>query len=197
MTNNAIQNEVLQIYRTLNAINYPIIPKSIIGLLQIDTRIMSYQTLSKISGASLNDIIVLSNSYDGISHFIHRQNRCLILYNDTPNKGRVLWTLCHEIGHVALNHFELLEKAVNDNDKEIAVHRSEREADYFAWNLIAPLPIVHTFQIKSSDDLCHIFGMSQQASEIHYNRYIRWSKKNYRTAFDKDIIKEFNNKYVG
>lgn len=65
---------------------------------------------------------------DGLT--IRQGERRIILYNEAiPNRGRLCWTIAHELGHVYLNH-------TGESPRE------QREADRFAAALLLPEAVI-------------------------------------------------------
>ena len=70
------------------------------------------------------------------------------------NAGRIRWTLAHEIGHIYIGHLEVIEGAeIAYNEQRGFYDQFESEADYFAWNLLAPLPILREMGIRSASEI--------------------------------------------
>lgn len=91
----------------------------------------------------------------------------VIYYNDTKaNKGRLRWTIFHEIGHIYLGH--------HDNQDESLSDIEEAEADFFAKNAIAPLPLVHELRCHCAKDIQEAFQTSTEASQNIYDYYNKW-----------------------
>lgn len=192
-----IQRKVLEIYQNMGTISYPIQPELILQYIPKNCRILSYQKIAEVTGCSVRDISVLCKSNSGATHYDPDTNRYLILYNADMNSGRVRWTLAHEIGHICLGHLEAIEEA------EIAYTESrgfydqfESEADYFAWNLLAPLPIMREMGIRSAPEIKLTYGLSTQAAALQYDRYTKWCRSHVKTAWENGMLRMFRSKYI-
>lgn len=192
-----IQRKVLELYKRMDAVSYPIQPEQIIQYIPKDCRILSYQEMAKATGCTVQDIAVLCKSNSGATHYDPDTNRYLILYNSEMNSGRIRWTLAHEIGHICIGHLEVIE------DAEIAYTESrgyydqfESEADYFAWNLLAPLPIMREMGIHSPSEIKSVYGLSNQATALQYDRYTKWCRSHIKTAWENELIRTFRSKHV-
>lgn len=184
-----IQNCVLNLYRKLDSIEYPLDPNKILPELPICTRILSYKDLAKKSNSTINDVSLLCGSFSGATHYDASNNRCLILYNSAQNIGRVRWTIFHEFGHICLGHLYMAEaKEIAAGEYRHEYQVLEQEADFFAWNIIAPLPILRLFNVQSAEEVQARFGLSVQAATLHYNRYCRWIEGHIKTAWENDIV---------
>ncbi len=65
---------------------------------------------------------------DGLT--VRQGERRIILYNEAiDNRGRLCWTIAHELGHVYLNHTD-------------ETFREQREADRFAAALLLPEAVI-------------------------------------------------------
>ena len=189
-----IQKKVLGLYRELEKISYPIEPQDLIPLLHIDSRMASYKDTARDIGATTDEIARLCGSNTGATHYDTQNQRCLILYND-DNSRRALWTQCHEIGHIVLGHVELIDKmAGHENRPEYRDY--EEEADYFAWNILAPLPVMKELKIKDAEEAYRVFGLSAMAAGIQFERFQRWMEEHRKTAWENDIVKVYKEKSV-
>lgn len=100
-------------------------------------------------------ISLLNASGDGMSCLDEsRGGRFVIYYND-ENCGaqRQRFTIMHEIGHIVLEHEE-------SNDE------TESEANFFARNALAPLPVIIDSGITDLYDISSVFDISLECSGI-------------------------------
>ena len=191
------QQKVLELYQQMSNIEYPIRPDSLLQFLPGDCRILTYQKMAEVSQCTIQDIESMCNSTSGATHYDINTDRYLILYNGSMNSGRILWTKCHEIGHIAMGHLQLLEAGLLSHMEEIAPYpQFEAEADYFTWNLLAPMPILREMSIQTEEEIRRIYGLSTQAAALHHNRYTKWCKSHIKTAWENNMLREFRNKYV-
>lgn len=192
-----VQRKVLELYQNLSEISYPLRPELILRCLSSNCRILSYQKMAEITDCTVHDIAVLCKSNSGATHYDPDLNRHLILYNADMNSGRVRWTIAHEIGHICLGHLEAIEGT------EIAYTESrgfydqfESEADYFAWNLLAPLPIMRAMGIRDVAGIKLTYGLSNQAAALQYDRYTKWCRSHVKTAWENGMLRAFRSKYI-
>lgn len=190
------QQKVLELYRAMTEIQYPIYPNDLIQYLPENCRILTYDIMADITHTTVQDIETMCNSTSGATHFDAENNRFLILYNSDMNPGRIRWTQCHEIAHIMMGHLQLIEAGLLSQGNEYTSYdQLEAEADYFTWNLLAPLPILREMQINSREEIERIFGLSAQAAAIHHDRYIKWCHSHIKTAWENNMLREFRNKY--
>lgn len=189
------QQKVLELYQKAQTIQYPLDPYAFLKHLPIECRMMTYQELSEVSGCSTRDIAVLCGSYAGATHFDLPRQRCLILYNGDAIPGRKLWTQCHEIGHICMEHAEIAgAEGIAHGEAREQYQQMEQEADYFAWNLIAPLPVMREVGIKSAHETKLVFGLSTQAACLHYERFLKWQRSHVKTAWENKMLRLFREK---
>lgn len=86
-------------------------------------------------------------SADGFS--IYQDNEFYIFYNPYQNKGRVNFTLAHEIGHIYLYHHFLLPSDVLLKSNNFPV-LWEKQANIFARNVLIPVDSLHAKKIKGN-----------------------------------------------
>ncbi len=196
-----INNLVLDIYKMLPKIQFPLDIKSVINFLP-NCRYMSYQDFAKINRCSIEDVVQICESKSGCTHYDIMQNRYLILCNqstqDNNNIGRQRWTCGHEIGHVVCNHHAIsaYEKLSENSLLQIDNAEYEMEADYFAATILAPFPLFKLFDVKSAIDIQNIFGLSAEASLYRYKQYLKWLKTRVKTSWENDMIRLYKQKNI-
>lgn len=191
-----IQRKVLDLYQKMEVITYPIQPNKIILSLSKNCRILTYQRMAELNNCTIRDVAVMCKSNSGATHYNTEYDCCLILYNADMNAGRILWTLCHEIGHICLGHLDAIEEAeIAYTDWQDPYNQFESEADYFAWNLIAPLPIMREMCIRSVSEIQSVYGLSAQAAALQYDRYMKWCRSHIKTSWENNMLREFRRKH--
>ena len=137
--------------------------------------VRTYSRIAEKSNVSLADVCDSLGSKDGTSEYRPQRNKHAICYNDTTKpRGRIKWTLAHELGHITLGH---LRDFPETGTKHPALKKSsyrilEAEANVFARELLAPstvfIYIAETYNVREA--LCFytiarsIFRLSQEAS---------------------------------
>lgn len=194
-----INNQVLILYAQLPEIKFPLDVSKLLDYLP-NCRYMSYQEFANINHCTINDVIQLCESKSGCTHYDILHNRYLILCNQSTdgnnNLGRQRWTLTHEIGHVVCNHLPVsaYSKLSENNLLTIADEAYEAEADYFAATTLAPFPLFKLLQITSPDDVQRVFGLSTEASNNRYQRFLKWKETRIKTAWENDLINIYKHK---
>ncbi len=109
--------------------------------------LQKYSVFAKRRGLTLDEVFLLTNSEEGCL-WMRGDGTYIILYNDAiENTGRIRFTLAHELGHFILKHNEKTGKTIlpryslSDNEYDVF----EKEANYFAKRLLAPIPLVDLY----------------------------------------------------
>lgn len=194
-----INNSILEIYRKLPNISFPLDLQSVIDLFP-NCKYMSYQTFAKINDCTIDDVIQLCESRSGCTHYDVSNDRYLILCNQATaqnnNIGRQRWTCGHEIGHIICHHHRIsaYNKLSENCLLKIENKDFEAEADYFAATILSPFPFFKLFNVSSPRDVQDIFYLSAEASANRYTQYLRWLPSRRKTAWENDIIKVYLSK---
>lgn len=115
---------------------------------------------------------------EGITKFIEERNgftifdnrQTMIFFRDNLSYQEKIFVLCHEIGHIVLKHTYF---GVLGNNPSSAVSQvQETEADKFALELNAPLPILNQLHIKSYKDIYDMGLLSEARSKQQFLEYI-------------------------
>ena len=178
-----ICNQVLQLYKKLPSIKFPLDPRLFFE--QMDNcKIMTYNKFAELNQCPLQEVFALCESKSGCTHYDVGKNRYLILFNSSRENhnvlGRIRWTLAHE-PHIAENNFN------NLSNPEL-----EAEADHFAALLLCPMPLYEMLNVESAQDIQHIFGLSWEASNVRWNEYIKWKRNHRKTAWENDMKRLVN-----
>ena len=188
---------VLNVYSRLPRIEFPLRISDVIDRIP-NCRHMSYQEFASVSGCSVDSVIALCESKSGCTHYDIKNDRYLILYNDisNDNPGRVRWTCSHEIGHIMCQHFAFAtyNKLCENSLSSGLTPEYEREADCFAATLLAPFPIMKYMGISSRAETQSIFGLSREASDYTFKRFVDWKSSHYKKAWENDFLKIYNEK---
>lgn len=168
MTISDIQEKILSFYRTFSIRSFPIDHFSIVE--QLGFKIRSYSELSTKKAAALRQ---LSPDACILDDTLYYESKC--------PKGRVRFTIMHEIGHI------VLESA------------SENDADVFASHSLAPRMAIHYSGCKNAADVVRFFGLSEEAADYAFNDYRSWHRTAvYRMSpIDKKVYEYFYSQEAG
>lgn len=194
-----VNRRVLDIYRKLPEIKFPIRLKEIIDQIP-NCRLMSYEELSEITGTTVQDIIDICESESGCTHYDPSKDRYLILCNQDMKYNsirRQRWTCGHEIGHVICNHNSIaLVSHISENGTSDSIDAEmEREADYFAATLLSPFPFFRELGINTYTDVMNTFGLSCESAKYRMAEYNEWIKTHRKTSWENDMLRLFRDKY--
>jgi Zn-dependent peptidase ImmA (M78 family) len=135
-----------------------------------------------------------SDSFSGFSKAIDKKRYAIgFNTNKSFNKGFKRFTLAHELGHVTLHQEMLQEQELHRTTEHLTSEQEiEREADYFAINLLAPVKPFSDdsnelpFCEKSISSLSAKYQISFLASAI---RTVSLSKKNIFLEIENPLKK--------
>lgn len=105
---------------------------------------LGYKLLTYVEGAPILEKL----SFDDYMHcpaFCTRVMDCnVVFYDDTCSVGTRLFSLAHEIGHIVLRHIATGALGYDASDTA-----QEREADAFAYALLAPLDALRAARVRT------------------------------------------------
>lgn len=137
---------------------------------------------------------LIKNSNDGGTLYCADTNEYCILYNEKVlSPGRIRWTIMHEIGHIVLKHFEdfpqtsISRKGLTDGEYDTL----EKEAEQFAFHVLAPPIILNRLKIKSANQIYHLCKLSRRASENRFNYQQKWDTHPYSDSRSIKVIQAF------
>ena len=155
---------------------FPLNPKHVfLILLPHECRLISYQTLAKTQGTSVEKIAKAFGSEDGCTHYDMENNRYLVAYNANRYGPRIRWTLAHELGHILCGHLTEIAYSGRREIPEEDWQNMEEEADYFAASLLAPIPAIRKAKVQSADGIRRRFGLSSTAAGYRWSEFRRSS----------------------
>lgn len=94
----------------------------------------------------------------------HIGSKRLIAYNDAKPRGRIRFSLMHELGHHILEHRH-------------DIPSNEWEADYFANNLLAPRIVLYYARLKRIREISDLFEMSVSAAYYAAQDFSEWCRE--------------------
>lgn len=180
-----IKNIVNKLYLTYKINNYPIDISNFLRSFD-NIKVVNYSQFMYDFNLTASKTIEMLSSDEGCCTYKRSQDRYLIYLNDLEYKcdARKLWTVVHELGHIFLNHYNLLDK--DKYDKDELYKFKEKEANYFTSIFLAHPLILKELNIKSSRHIEHFCGLSEEAAEYRYTSYLR--NKNYGYCKGNDTI---------
>lgn len=194
-----IYNQVLQLYRAMDRIVFPLEPSATIDTIR-NCRVMSYQDFARLNQCSIRDVVLLCESKSGCTHYDVTKDRYLILWNadnaENNVAGRKRWTKAHELGHVILKHLPLIaEPLLAENSfNNLTAPEFEAEADQFAATFLCPMPLFKELSINGPVDIQRVFGLSAEASVNRWMEYLKWLRYHRKTAWENDMKRVYRGK---
>lgn len=130
------------------------------------------------------DLSTYINDRNGFTIF--EDNQATIFYKDDLGYQEKIFVLCHEIGHIVLKHTYY--GILGNNPSSSMTKTQEQEADHFALELNAPLPILNQLHIKSYKEICHMGLLDGSRAKQQYMEYLD-SKENtsYTVSTEEEI----------
>lgn len=124
---------------------------------------------------------------DGMTIHDRKRDMYTVVYNETVDTGRLLFTLAHEVGHIYMEH----------DDKD--VYAEEIEANAFSTQLLLPdysvVRIYSDFGVMSQKILSDIFGVSMETAK---NRLIQLGRMVRVRVTENDVrIWELRKDFIG
>lgn len=132
--------------------------------------LVTYERLAQLDGIDTAAVASLCRSGDGFTIFNGR-NYCIAYNGAVRTSGRVVFTLMHEIGHIALGHLARPDSDILAGDGNDAL---EREADYFAGCVLAPSVVIERCGLKNPAQLCGACGLSRRAAARRLEQHRLW-----------------------
>ena len=136
-----------------------------------DVKIFKYSTLADNFNCTVDNIVDIIGSEDGETFYLPENELYMVTYNDAClSAERRRWTLAHELGHIVLQHFQLFPysaSAMGAGLVQLSASESrlfEREADFFASELLCSPALLCQIPSLSSAEVSNIFGVSNEAA---------------------------------
>ncbi len=156
------------VYEAAGITELPIDPSKAAAAIGIKT--VSYKSMRKIYDIEVEELY--NTSTCGFAFKIN--NRFVIAVNENScGERQRRFTIAHELGHCVLGHIGKL------SEKKELTLSEERQADKFAADFLAPLPVLILCGAESAEEIKKICGISNQAAEIRYEELVRARKSNF------------------
>lgn len=116
----------------------------------------------------LNIELLFDTAMSGLGAcFITHGGRKLIVVNDNASRGRVRFSVAHEIGHCVLGHAPI---ALNMGESQRPTRR-EVAANVFAAELLMPKLKLYQYGCLSAKQIASLCDVSLQAAEIRAREF--------------------------
>ena len=192
-----ICNQVLQIYKDMSKIVFPIEPKELLTQME-NCKVITYLSFAEQNQCTLDMVAKFCNSNSGCTKYDPQSDRYVVLFNSSTENnnviGRIRWTLAHELGHIVLKHLvNIAEPCIAEhNINNLSDPELEAEADHFAALLLCPMPRFDQLHIRSVPDVQQVFGLSYEASEIRWREYQKLKRSHRKTAGENDMKRVYS-----
>lgn len=195
------RNEIKQqVYDTLVKYGTPVLPMKIGALIRNikHVKLITYSSQIKKYGITYDELILDAETKDSYAVRQGSTGRYCIYYNDIDRNivtsNRVRWNLAHELGHVILNHHELIgadklyRKGLNDD----AYYYFEQEANYFAQLILVPHAALLGFKVDSARNIRVMCKISDPAAKRRFYDFQIWKTHvNASDEYDNRIFRYY------
>lgn len=141
-----------------------------------DIAVHTYSELASRMKISISGLLEITPSEYGYTVCSSKTKHWIIYYNDTKDEKTIRFTLAHELGHVIMEH-------ICDDEP------SNCEANCFARNILCPAPIIEDLQLKTCEEYCSCFNISEPMAEATKGNH---SSDMYYISRDNYNIISFN-----
>lgn len=188
---------VKRFFQLNNIITFPVDVNQLVK--NYGVKLFKYSTLADLFNCTVDNIVDIIGSEDGETFYLPDSELYLVTYNDMClSLERRRWTLAHELGHIVLQHFQLFPfspSVIGNGLVQLTESESrifEREADFFASELLCSPALLCQIPSRSSAEVSNIFGVSNEAASYALER-VETNKEFYknRTAFYKTQFYDF------
>lgn len=176
------------IYKKARDASWQILIDFKIGSLPVD--IVQIASEAGISIVKDSEVHELYDNEAGAS--IKDGEKWYIVYDDSMVRGRIRFTIAHELGHIFLGH-PLKEghnsRTTFDTDKPAI----ETEADIFASRLLSPACVLWGLQVRSVNEIISLCDVSRRAAEIRMERMEELYKRGrfLTSPLEKKVYNQF------
>jgi Zn-dependent peptidase ImmA (M78 family) len=129
--------------------DFPIDPFAIFSALSV--KLIPYSDLTpevrSLALSASGDAFHIAGSYTNLSSLV-------VAYNDNIEPHRIRFSLCHELGHIILEH-----------DTEHS-EWDETEADWCAGYLLAPDPVAISHKLYTPESIMKAFDVGYQCAQV-------------------------------
>ncbi len=153
-------------------------------------KIVTYDEFTRVYDISRQELYTYA-SRGGFSLLTDGRFLC-VLNTCLCHQPRRKWTAAHELGHILSGHIV--------SESSAPTPAQEKEADRFAAEVLAPLPVLHFCGVSSTAEIERLCGISRQAAEIRFAELTRLRREQedlYRSGlrniadFSADEIPEY------
>lgn len=116
-----------------------------------------------------------------------------IIYDDTEPKGRMRFTIAHELGHILLGH-EMSDGFGHFRTASDKRPAAERQADEFAARLLAPACVLWALEAYTPEDIAALCDISYTAAQFRAERMkiLRERGKFLTSPLERQVFEQFD-----
>ncbi|MBC8532163.1 ImmA/IrrE family metallo-endopeptidase [Gehongia tenuis] len=98
--------------------------------------------------------IIIPALQRGGGYTVELNGQIYVIYEPRAVKGRIRWTLAHELGHLFLHHSRI----------ETNLVKEEVEANYFAREVLMPIAVLDELGARTPDQIMRVCNVSRAAA---------------------------------
>ncbi|MEG0857806.1 MAG: ImmA/IrrE family metallo-endopeptidase [Terrisporobacter sp.] len=154
-------------------------------------KIVTYSKFMYDYNCSLNDLVKMGGSVDGFTS--KKGTKFIVFYNDLiKSEQRQVWTLAHEFAHIVIGHLDFGKSKLFRNELSNNEYSwMEKEADFFASQLLANDLILKELKVKNSYELSKLCNISNEASKNRFNSFNNINNNVILSKHDIIVINQF------
>lgn len=114
---------------------------------------VTYTKLRQLNIIPFNNIIKKNMGFTQLN-----KNEYTIFYDDEQPVSVQRFTICHEIGHIMLNHFN------------VPIENREQEANMFAARILMPICVLYECKVSSVKEIEFLCNVSKISAKYRFNR---------------------------
>lgn len=114
-----------------------------------------------------------------------------IIYDDTVSKGRIRFTIAHELGHIFLGH--PLKIGYHARTIDVRKPEVETDADMFASRLLCPACVLWGLNLHTPEEIKEVCNVSYAAAKIRSERMkILYERNKFLTSsLERQVYNNF------
>lgn len=116
-----------------------------------------------------------------------------IVYRDEETRGRIRFTVAHELGHILLGHEITPDKSGHFRTASDRREPAETQADEFAARLLAPACVLWGLEAYEPDEIARICDISAEAAGYRAERMkvLRERRKFLTSPLERQVYEAF------
>ena len=146
-------------------------------------RLYTYKSFVDRTGLTLEEI---TDTISELGFTFYKNSHYNIIYNHTiPSPGGQRWTIMHELIHI---HNGDIQKDGSVLPLDHRHTKKERITDMLVRRIMAPMCLLHIYDVTSIDEVMAITGLSYTAAQYALNEHFEKRKKNKYGTIEAELL---------